>query len=414
MATRVRAGRAGAHRWRAASFSAGGPSCSRPPARSMTGLLRPRSAPLPRGLLISLIGLAVVVAVGLWTRLHTTVPGVLHSGSSGAAVAADGLTSSAQHESLLVTTRDATTFDLVLVFTVWRRQTLEQYFQYLERQDFFALRGPHFRVNVLVFQNSNHVDVASVVGEWSSAARWGGRDVTVTFVQSPMATGYYGRFLAPLMTDVRKDTYWVITDDDLIWGAHYITNLLRVVDAGQLAVRVGRFIVPAPEHGWADVPGASAQAWVDGAQVAFEEDVVYDFGGQMWAGRIAWLRKAWQHPPTTLVTAEDFWISAVLGAYHDIKTARPRCPAADLEACACSMREALNHKSAEIGATVDSANDLSRQRAVSAHMDATGYSPVSEAIRQVEASVYNVKSAPVARHWNLTEWSIFSNCLWFS
>ena len=32
-----------------------------------------------------------------------------------------------------------------------------------------------------------------------------------------------------------------------------------------------------------------------GKQVCTFEDIEYDFGGYIWAGRISWLRKAWNH-----------------------------------------------------------------------------------------------------------------------
>ena len=78
----------------------------------------------------------------------------------------------------------------------------------------------------------------------------------------------------------------------------------------------------------------------------------YDFGGHIWAGRIAWLRAAWLKPPILLETAEDFWLSAVLKNQLGTHTRRPRCPelesGGDLELCACSMRSAHKHAPARV------------------------------------------------------------------
>lgn len=44
-------------------------------------------------------------------------------------------------------------------------------------------------------------------------------DATVTYIHSPVATGYYGRFLASLVARVYSKGYFVICDDDNIWIA---------------------------------------------------------------------------------------------------------------------------------------------------------------------------------------------------
>ena len=300
----------------------------------------------------------------------------------------------------------ATTVDLVIVFTVWKRPTLAEYFYFLERQDVFRERGPRFRVHVVVFQNGGHLDVKATVAEWSARRVWGTRTVTVTHIHSPLATGYFGRFLVPLLSAVRENSYWVVADDDVAWGAHYISNMLRVVDGGRLAVRVGRFVY------WEDSllkehMGSTGRGG-KGVEAIFEDDVRYDFGGQLWAGRISWLRKAWAHPPTTLVTAEDFWISAVLSSFYGIATARPRCPAADLEACACSMQIASEHFSAEIGN--QTGGEGARSEAFTKHAAATYYKPLGDTAIAVEAASYLFRNT--GSTWDL-EGTVFADCLFF-
>lgn len=302
---------------------------------------------------------------------------------------------------------DDLTVDLVIVFTAWKRATLAEYFSYLERQDIFINRGPRFRVHVIVFQNGRHLDVSGIVAEWGAPRKWGVRDVLVTHVHSALATGYFGRFLAPLLSNVRKDSYWLVADDDVIWGAHYITNMLRVVDEGRLAVRVGRFVYSDGPQ-WQEHAGSTYRG-VRGVFVTFEEDLLYDFGGQLWAGRIDWLQKAWAHPPATLVTAEDFWISAVLSSFYGISTARPRCPASDVEACACSMKVAGIHVEIELGN--QTGGEEARNAAITVHAVATEYRPLGDNALAHERAAYSFSSAG-ERNWNLSD-TAFSECLSF-
>lgn len=306
------------------------------------------------------------------------------------------------------------TCDLVIIFTVWRRATLGAYFRYIERQDLFAERGPAFRTCITVFQNGAHLNVSDIVAQWSAPGKWGARAVTITHIQSVVATGYYGRFLAPLLAPVRDDSYFIVCDDDVIFGAYYISSMLRVVDGGDVATRNGRFVSfgsdaegkPCCVTG--DRGGASEGGWKLGLQVAAEADIPYDYGGHMWAGRVAWLRTSWSSfPPQDLTTAEDFWLSATLKSKLGVGTKRVRCPLSDVEFCACSMHIAHNHQPAEVGGQVGGEDD--RGRVIVKHILATGFVSLPQ-----EARVAENRSLIFGHFWNTSGESIFRDCLFFT
>jgi hypothetical protein len=210
-----------------------------------------------------------------------------------------------------------------------------------------------------------------------------------------MATGYYGRFLAPLLSDVRPDGYFVVCDDDVIFGTKYLENMARVVDAGSLAVRVGRFLgkVTQRGEGYEEHVGVSVKGWQSGIQVSNAEDVEYDFGGQVWMGRYEWIKAVWKNPPPVILTSEDFWISAVLKTFYGVSTRRPRCPSTDMEECACSMQTAIDHRAVKVGGVVggESAN---RERAMGTIGKAYGYQPLGDKYIAIAASSFVFNAEP--------------------
>ena len=174
--------------------------------------------------------------------------------------------------------------------------------------------------------------------------------VNITFIHSPIETGYFGRFIIPLTSSISGDSYFFICDDDVIWGNRYFENMLRVVNEGYLCTRNGRIIdsnfqttgvifdkrIPVYKH------------------ACYNEDIEYDFGGHIWAGRISWLRKAWNHIPFSFENCEDFWISAVLKSFYNISTKTPRCPCPKgkpitPDLCAASDNSSIFHNDAIIG-----------------------------------------------------------------
>ena len=172
-------------------------------------------------------------------------------------------------------------------------------------------------------------------------------NIILTHIQSPIETGYYGRFLIPLTSPVTNYAYFIICDDDVIWGDRYFENMLRVVNSGSLATRNGRILT----NKFSEI----AKALGVKKHICYDEDIEFDFGGHLWAGKIDWLRKAWTHIPISIENSEDFWISAVLKSFHNISTKIPKCPCPkdnDIiipDLCAVSDESALNHIDAKIG-----------------------------------------------------------------
>lgn len=302
-------------------------------------------------------------------------------------------------------------YDLVVVLTVWKRDTLHTYLEMLSRQT--ILQSPGFKTNVVVFQNSAHLNVTGHVEEWSGNddAHWGKANVSLTYIKSPIPTGYFGRFLVPLLSDVRKDGYFLVCDDDVNFGTAYLENMLRVVDDGYLAVRVGRFVDwDSNAEKYMEGYGVSNRGWHQGMQVTFDQDIEYDFGGQLWAGKIGWLRRVWRHPPPSLVTSEDFWISAVLKSFYGIGTKRPRCPHTDVEQCACSMLTASDHKEVEVGAH-KGGESAGRQDAMNAIVKEYNYKPLGATFKTKEADSYTFHEIG---HGPLSVRGTFQDCLFFT
>ena len=175
------------------------------------------------------------------------------------------------------------------------------------------------KVNLIVFQNSDHVDIREIIDKWKKNKMMP-ENIIITHIQSPIETGYYGRFLIPLTSQMAKNASFIICDDDVVWGDRYFENMLRVVAEGYLATRNGRIINPISYES-----ETKAYDAIKKYQICFDEDIEHDFGGHLWAGKIDWLKKAWTHIPISLENCEDFWISAVLKSFYNISTKTPRC-----------------------------------------------------------------------------------------
>ena len=177
--------------------------------------------------------------------------------------------------------------------------------------------------------------------------------VDITFIKSPIETGYFGRFIIPLTSQVRSDSYFLVCDDDIIWGNRYFENMIRVVNEGSLATRNGRIITKKYQEKY----GFNTKKETIFKHICFNEDMEYDFGGHIWAGRISWLRKAWNHIPFSLENSEDFWISATLKSFYNISTKIPKCPCPEKDLiipdmCAASHKSAHIHENANVGGSV--------------------------------------------------------------
>ena len=235
-------------------------------------------------------------------------------------------------------------YDIVIVLTVWKRNSLEKQLFQVKNQSILKNKT----TNIIIFQNSNHIDVIDIINKWKNSDMFSTK-VDISFIQSPIETGYFGRFIIPLTSSVRSNSYFIICDDDVIWGNRYFENMLRVVDEGSLATRNGRII----NKNFKESSPAS-KAWKQNIQVCYDEDIEYDFGGQIWAGKISWLRKAWNHIPISTENSEDFWISASLKSFYNISTKTPKCPCPKgisiiPDMCAASDKSAFIHSNAVIG-----------------------------------------------------------------
>ena len=237
-------------------------------------------------------------------------------------------------------------YDFIIVLTVWRRNNLERQLIQVKNQSILKNK----KTNIIIFQNSNHVYIENIVNKWKKYFKKFPDKVDITYIHSPIETGYFGRFIIPLTSSVRNYSYFFICDDDVIWGNRYFENMIRVVNEGYLCTRNGRIITPY----FHSTNAAFKNGINHSLQACYNEDIEYDFGGHIWAGRISWLRKAWNHIPFSIKNSEDFWISATLKAFYNISTKIPRCPCPEgnlilPDLCAASDRSSRVHHDAKIG-----------------------------------------------------------------
>ena len=235
-------------------------------------------------------------------------------------------------------------YDIVIVLTVWKRNNLERQLFQIKNQSILKNK----KSNIIIYQNSNHVYVKDIINKWKKSEMFSEK-VDISFIQSPIETGYFGRFIIPLTSSVCDNSYFIICDDDVIWGKRYFENMIRVVNEGSLATRNGRII---RENFMEKI--IPSKGFKSNIQVCYNEDIEYDFGGHIWAGRISWLRKAWSHIPISIENSEDFWISAALKSFYNISTKTPKCPCPNgipivPDMCAASDKSAIKHINGKIG-----------------------------------------------------------------
>ena len=261
-------------------------------------------------------------------------------------------------------------YELVVVLTVWKRNNLDRQLMQVKRQSILKEK----KTNIIIFQNSNHTDINDIIKKWKQPDKFN-ENVKLTIIKSPIETGYFGRFISPLTASITSETYFIICDDDVIWGDRYFENMLRVVDEGYLATRNGRII----SKNYKELFPASKLIFKNNIQICFNEDIEYDFGGHIWAGRISWLRKAWSHVPISIENCEDFWISAVLKTFYNISTKSPKCPCQkgkliNPDLCAASDKSALNHKNSILGNSL--VKDSTRAKVIKKTISKFKYKPL--------------------------------------
>ena len=252
------------------------------------------------------------------------------------------------YDYMLTNSNNEPQYDIVIVLTVWKRNNLESQLIQIKRQSIIETKK-YKKIKIIIFQNSNHIDITDIIKRWNMSNIFSDK-VKICYINSPFETGYFGRFLAPLTSTVTSNSYFIICDDDIIWGDRYFENMIRLVDEGFLATRNGRLI----DQNFNEI--CPICEFIDGGQVqaCYNEDIEYDFGGHIWAGRISWLRKAWTHLPVSIENCEDFWLSSVLKTFYNISTRIPRCPCPEGKVinpdfCAASHKSAIYHINSIIG-----------------------------------------------------------------
>ena len=266
-------------------------------------------------------------------------------------------------------------YDIVIVLTVWQRNNLEKQLMQVKRQSIIDPKA-NKKINLIIFQNSNHVNIDDIIKKWSMPNIFSD-NVKITYINSHIETGYFGRFLSPFASPVTDNAYFIICDDDVIWGDRYFENMIRVVDEGFIATRTGRLI----DQKYNEILPNSKFVWKDKLQACFDEDIEYDFGGHIWAGRISWLRKAWTHIPLAIENCEDFWISTTLKKFYNISTKVPKCPCPEEgklinpEFCATSDKSAHHHIDSIIGKTQTQGHSL-RKKIMQITYDKYNYNPL--------------------------------------
>lgn len=287
---------------------------------------------------------------------------------------------------------------VVIVLTVWKRNNLLMQLNLINSQSILKW----MKVSIIIYHNNNYVNVSRDISEWENI-----NNISLTVIKTEYDTGYYGRFLAPL-TYFYRNSYFIVCDDDIIFGSLYFENMIRVVDEGNLATRNGRFI---------DCKGREivTDKFIKG-YYTWENDLQYDFGGHIWAGKLKWLKLVWQHPPPSLENCEDAWISIVLKKFYNINTKIPRCPFNHSipykpTMCACSDLTAKLHLLANIGNKT--IHDISRSKTLKLLKDYYNF----KGIMEVNKAVYiNVKNSKVLRNnsiYDIEKDVMGSRCLYF-
>ena len=275
-------------------------------------------------------------------------------------------------------------YDIIIVLTVWKRNNLQRQLIQIKNQS--ILRNK--KTNIIILQNSNHININDIVNKWKYSDLFKEK-VEITFIQSPIETGYFGRFIIPLTSSVQDSSYFIICDDDVIWGSKYFENMIRVVNEGSLATRNGRII----SKNLREIAMTYHNQKYD-KQICYNEDIEYDFGGHIWAGRISWLRKAWNHVPISFENSEDFWISAVLKSFYNISTKIPKCPCPEKtpiipEMCAASDRSSINHEVASFGQIKVNNDNKVRENLIKEIIKKFNYKPLVLLNPEYVKSIYN-------------------------
>lgn len=94
-------------------------------------------------------------------------------------------------------------YDVVIVLTVWKRNHLERQLIQIKNQSIIK----NNKINIIIFQNSNHINIEDIVIKWKKSNIFP-QNVDIDFIQSPIETGYFGRFIIPLTSSVSSTSYF--------------------------------------------------------------------------------------------------------------------------------------------------------------------------------------------------------------
>ena len=169
-----------------------------------------------------------------------------------------------KYDNLLSKSNNEIQYDIVIVLTVWKRNTLESQLIQIKRQSIINPEG-NKKINIIIFQNSNHTDIINIIKKWNMPNIFND-NVKITFINSQFETGYFGRFLSPLTSPVTANAYFIICDDDIVWGDRYFENMICLVDEGFPATRNGKLI----NSNYAEI-SPSSFAWRERVQVCYDE-----------------------------------------------------------------------------------------------------------------------------------------------
>lgn len=191
--------------------------------------------------------------------------------------------------------------NLIIILTVWKRDTLSFQLEQIYHQTILDSTS----AMIIVYQNSNHINISASFLFWKS--KFALRNIPLIHIHFSIETGYFGRFLSPLMTDTCSNGIFIINDDDIMFGRKYYENMVRVVNEGFLCTRNGRVI----RKSNAKFVESTHSISYSRKPVTYNNDIICDFGGQIWAGKIEWLRIAWQNPPRVRLVPIEYPTSSM-------------------------------------------------------------------------------------------------------
>ncbi|WP_279135591.1 glycosyltransferase family 2 protein [Parabacteroides johnsonii] len=214
---------------------------------------------------------------------------------------------------------------ITAIFTVWRRNHLEEQLQALFQQTVLPS-------HIWVQQSQHHVDVSAVVDKYKDRVRY------FCWENNP---GVFGRFES--VTQV-ETPYVYILDDDIIPGKMFIENALSACK------RLNAIVCP---HGRLLSPDICRTRIFVGDGYQFQhsfclEDTEVDFGNNAWFFRREWIGYFLSEKPLYRNNGEDIHLSAMCKLLGNIPTYVPRqivpVESGNVKRCYSADEHALHRK----------------------------------------------------------------------